>query len=54
MFTIDIFLYMIEQNLKLATFMDAQWIGSENDNVLPLKELCLQEVGKFWSPVCHR
>jgi len=34
-----------EQNLKLATFMDAQWIGSENDNVLPLKELCLQEVG---------
>ena len=47
-FTVDIFLYLLEQNLKLAAFMNVQWIGSENDNVLPLKELCLQEVGMFF------
>ena len=44
---IELFIGLTDYNLKLAECMGVQWIGSESVAVIPLKELCLREIGMF-------
>ena len=38
---------------KLAICAEMEWIGSESDNVIPFKEMCLRNIGTFYFILKH-